>query len=276
MRASRLALLALLLPAACTTPRPAPAPPDRLAHLPPFARVPYEPFSRSAAVATALGEWRLWGGRVYDADPRTPVLPSHEEGGRDKPERDQGLWQRVGLYWFLGQDAGRTEDGWTGMHDAAGQVFPPRDDAQYAWSAAFISYVMRIAGAGTRFPAAPDHAAYINAARRMSLGEAQGLVVWAESPDAYAPVPGDLICAGRAGAAGIRFADLPAPRFPSHCAIVVEARPGQLSVIGGNVEDAVELTHVPTTAEGRLADASGVIDQRYPWFVAIRVLYDAP
>lgn len=268
-RAPLLALLALLLPAACTTPQR----PDPLAHLPPFARVPYQLFSRSNAVAIALGEWRLWGGRVDDSDPRIPVPP---DPTRDKPERDAGLWQRVGLYWYLGQDAGRPEDGWTGRHDASGQVFPRQDDGQYAWSAAFISYVMRIAGAGTRFPSAPDHAAYINAARRMSLGQTSGLVVSAEAPDAYAPQPGDLVCTGRAGAAGISFAALPAPRFPSHCAIVVAATPGQISVIGGNAEDSVALTHVPTTPDGRLADANGVVDQRYPWFVVIRILYDAP
>jgi hypothetical protein len=263
-----LTLLALL--AACTTP---PRPAQPLAHLPPFARVPYQLFSRADAVAIAQGEWRLWGQRVDDTDPRIPVPP---DPNRDKPERDPGLWQRVGLYWFLGQNAGRQEDAWTGKHDATGQVFPPQDDGDYAWSAAFISYVMRIAGAGTRFPAAPDHAAYINAARRMSLGQTSGLVVSAEAPDAYAPQPGDLICTGRAGAAGISFAALPAPRFPSHCAIVVEATPGQISVIGGNVDDAVALTHVPTTPDGKLADSNGVVDQRYPWFVVIRVIYDTP
>ena len=261
-------LLALLLPAACAAPTPAVNP---LAHLPPFARVPYQLFSRGDAVAIALREWRLWGQKVDDTDPHIPQPPPV-----DKPERDPGLWQRVGEYWYLGQDAARPETAWTGKHDQTGTVFPRQDDGEYAWSAAFISYVMRIAGAGTRFPAAPDHAAYINAARRMSLGETSGLVVSAEAPDAYAPQLGDLICTGRAGAAGITFAQLPAPRFPSHCAIVVQADPGMLSVIGGNVDDAVTLTHVPTTADGRLADANGVVDPHYPWFVVIRILYDAP
>jgi hypothetical protein len=259
-----LALLAVLLPAACAAPAVNP-----LAHLPPFARQPYEGFSRAAAIAIATQEWHAWGDRVDDSDPRTP-----QPAPLDKPERDPGLWQRVGLYWYLGQDATRPETAWTGKHDARGQPFPPQDDGAFAWSAAFISYVMRIAGAGTRFPAAPDHAAYINAARRMSLGQTSGFAITAEAPDAYAPQPGDLICTGRAGAAGITFAQLPAPRFPSHCAIVASAEPGQLSVIGGNVEDSVALTHVPTTPDGRLADATGVVDQRYPWFVTIRVLYD--
>lgn len=258
-----LLVLLALLPAACGTPAPAP-----LSHLPPFARVPYEPFSRADAIGIALGEWRAWGQPVADEPPGTPPPTP------DKPERDAGLWQRVGEYWYLGQNAARPETAWTGRHDAAGRVFPPSDDGEYAWSAAFISYVMRVAGAGTRFPAAPDHAAYINAARRMSLGQETGLAITAEAPDAYAPIPGDLVCAGRAGADGIRFADLPAPRFPSHCAIVVAANTDELDVIGGNVNDAVALTHVPTTPDGRLAGPTGVVDTRYPWFVVIRVLYD--
>ena len=35
------------------------------------------------------------------------------------------------------------------------------------------------------------------------------------------------------------------------------------------------LTHVPTTTDGRLSINGGIpIDQRYPWFVVLRVLYD--
>ena len=35
-------------------------------HVPPFARVPYQPFSRDAVVAIALREWRLFGSQVDD------------------------------------------------------------------------------------------------------------------------------------------------------------------------------------------------------------------
>ena len=53
------------------------------------------------------------------------------------------------------------------------------------------------------------------------------------------------------------------------------AREGSaLDVIGGNVDDAVTLKHVPVTADGRLAGPGGaVLDQRYPWFVVLRVGY---
>jgi hypothetical protein len=234
--------------------------------------VPYEPFTRADAVAIALREWRLFGQPVQDRPGGDEQAGDEAPAGASKPERLPGLWQRVGEYWWLGLDADQTpENAWTGKHDAQGRVFPPEQDGRFAWSAAFVSYVMRIAGAGARFPYSASHADYINAARR---GDA-AWAVRAERPAAYAPLPGDLICFGRGLDRDLGFDDLPAGRFPGHCDIVVETGLGVLTVIGGNVDDAVTLKHVPTTPDGRLADASGaVIDQRYPWFVVIRVLYD--
>ncbi len=140
-------------------------------------------------------------------------------------------------------------------------MFSPDDDARYAWSAAFISYVMRLAGAGDRFPYAEVHARYINAARR-SEGAVRAVPL-----AGYAPQPGDLICYSRT-VVPLRFEDLPAGRFASHCDLVVTAEHGRLSVIGGNVDDAVALKHIPTAADGTLAD------DRRPWFVAIKIAYD--
>ena len=51
--------------------------------------------------------------------------------------------------------------------------------------------------------------------------------------------------------------------------------PGSLSVIGGNVADAVALSHVPVTGQGKLAGPDGVVlDQRHTWFTVLQVLYD--
>jgi len=242
-----LAVLAVL--ASCT-------PPD--AHVPPFARKPYEPFSRTDAIAIATGQWRLFGSPVDDAMPGSRPPPKPWQN----PEREPGLWQQVGLYWWLGMNAGTHFSRWTGKHAANGRVFPPGDDVDFAWSAAFISYVMRLAGAGPAFPYAPDHAFYIDAAWR------------AERPADYAPGPGDLICYGYGWAKSLRFRDLPVPFFPGHCDLVTRAVPGQLTVIGGNVDNAVTMKHVPTTAGGRLATPSGhVLDPRYAWFVVVHVLY---
>ena len=43
-------------------------------------------------------------------------------------------------------------------------------------------------------------------------------------------------------------------------------------MVGGNVDDAVTLTHVPVTPDGKLATPDGqIIDPRYPWMVVLRL-----
>lgn len=267
--------------AGCAHPPPAPPaakprPPGRFLHGPPvsddhvpsFATAGWAPFSRADAVAIAEREWRLWGQRIDDDPPdgRPPPLPE------DKAERQPGLWQRVGEYWWIGQSPGEISASYTGLHDENGAIFDPATDGTYAWSAAFISYVMRIAGAGSRFPYSENHSFYINAAV-----SGTSPILKAYAPAEYAPMPGDLICTGRAAALHIAFADLPTPTsFPSHCDMVVAAQPGSLTVIGGNVDDSVTEKHVPTTQAGTLAGPDGVnLDTRYHWFVVLKVLYDA-
>lgn len=262
---TRALFLMLLLGACATRPppptaslQPSPVLPDE--HVPDYAKRPYEPFSRVNAVAIAEREWRAFGSVVNDAPP-----------GRDMPveyraDRQPGLWQRVGDYWWFGQNATSKESGWTGRYNEFGTPYggePP------AWSAAFISYLMRAAGAGDRFPYSPLHADYINAA-----AQGQG-VLQAQRPESYAPAQGDLICYGRAGAQRIRFEDLPAPRFFGHCDMVAQVLPDQLVVIGGNVTASVTMKHVPITSSGTLAGPDGrVLDDRYPWFVVLRVAYE--
>ena len=269
--------LAVALLAGCAAKRravatgAAPVPPELDEHVPEFARRPYAPFSRADAVAIAMREWRLFGQPVDDDPPGTrPKSPPEL-----MPERAPGLWQRVGEYWWVGLDPGTKESVWTGKHDGLGQEFSPEVDGDYAWSAAFISYIMRIDGAGRRFPYSFAHADYINAAREMSLGQISGYALWAERPESYAPQLGDLICTGRERYSRLRFDNLPAGQFLSHCDMVVQISPGTLSVIGGNVDDAVTMKHVPITADGKIAGPDGVpLDSRYNWFVVLRVLYD--
>lgn len=240
---------------------------------PDFVTKPYVPFNREDAVAIALREWRLFGSPIDDTtDSYHPATP------QDKPERQPGLWQRVGEYWWIGMNYGSPDAGWTGKHDANGSVFPANEDAEYAWSAAFISYVMRIAGAGTQFPYSASHSDYINIAKQQALGQTSGWIVTAQRPETYAPQPGDLICMGRGRAGALRYDDLPAGHFPGHCDIVVDTSlPGQISVVGGNVDDAVTMKHVPVTPDGKLATPDGqVLDTRYPWMVVLQLLPPSP
>jgi hypothetical protein len=230
-------------------------------HAPPFANVPYAPFSRTDAVAIARNEWRLWGSRVDDSSGADYVQNDATMG-----ERQPGLWQRVGEYWWEGTNAGEPDSRWTGKHDAAGRVFPVAANGDYAWSAAFISYVMRMAGAGRAFPYSPDHATYINYAARP--GAHQLLV--AENPQTYAPRLGDLVCFPRDWASGLRFTDLPtAYSFPSHCGIVIASEAQTLTIVSGNVDDAVTMEHLHTNQTGELSD------NRENWFVVLQVKYAA-
>ena len=230
------------------------------AHAPPFAQHNYEPFSRADAVAVATDEWRLWGMRVDDDWGAGYVQRDATMG-----ERQPGLWQRVGEYWWEGMNTSEPDNAWTGKHDANGKVFSVAVNGDYAWSAAFISYVMRIAGAGKDFPYSPDHAVYINYAARAAKGEIQNPLLIAENPAIYAPRLGDLICFGRGSARNLTFADLPtAHLFPAHCAIVIAGAVHQISVVGGNVDDAVVMQHVPADDQGRIGP---------PWMVVLRVMY---
>ncbi len=233
------------------------------AHAPRFAQVPYAPFSRTDAVAVAMDEWRLWGGRVDDSDGADYVKTEP-----NMAERQPGLWERVGEYWWESMNAAEPEAAYTGKHDAQGNIFPAADDGTYAWSAAFISYVMRMAGAGAQFPYAPDHATYINYAARAARGEVQNPMLIAQDPASYPPRLGDLVCFPRDGASQLSFQNLPTTQgFPAHCSIVVASGPGQLSIVGGNVDDAVTMEHLQVNASGEL---SGNLEN---WFVVLRVMY---
>ena len=219
-------------------------------HAPEFATKPFEPFNRQDTVAIALREWRLFGSPVDDDDAHPP----------QKPERVPGLWERVGEYWWIGLNPDAAEVAWTGKHDANGHVFAASVDGDYAWSAAFISYVMRIAGAGDRFPYSANHATYVNAA---VAGKTP--ILRAYPPDAYRPRAGDLVCSAREWARNLRFSDLPTSYFwPGHCDIVVAIERGRLSVVGGNVRDEVHMNHIPLDDDGHVgAGVLAILEVRY-------------
>ena len=259
-------LLAPLALGACSTARPVTAStqagsaglvlvaPDQ--NVPDFAKRPFEPFSRTNAVAIALREWRGFGSYIDDDPPGTRQIPASA-----RPDKQAGLWQRVGEIWWLGQDAGTKQASWSSKYNEWGTRYPGGDSAP-AWSAAFISYVMRSAGAGTRFPYSPLHAAYINASVR------DGYALQGYKPGTYLPQIGDLVCNGRLGARDLRFEDLPTGGFFSHCDIVVESVPGQLTVIGGNVDATVTMRHLPVT------DGGAPANPLFPWFINIKVGYE--
>lgn len=243
--------------------------------VPDFASRNFTPFNRQDVAAIALREWRLFGSPVADEDPYDRPDPNSPSL---KPERFPGLWQRVGEYWWIGQDPYQRESGWTGRTNDNGTLFSASYDGHFAWSAAFISYVMRIAGANERFTYSPNHATYINAA-----ASGQNPYITAQNPAVYAPQTGDLLCVGRGTSRSITYSHLPtSDGFPAHCGIVVATGQNttpfghELSIVGGNIDDSVALTHVPTDSYGHVSTAEGQsYDTRYPWCVILVPRYSA-
>ena len=92
-------------------------------------------------------------------------------------------------------------------------------------------------------------------------------------------MPGDLICFGRGSARDDALRRSARGAFPRRIATSwwTTAAPDQIGVIGGNVDDAVTLKHVPVTPDGRLAGLDRpVLDTRYPWMVVLRLIDAGP
>jgi len=195
----------------------APAPPQSSsqpsAGLPPQA--PSLSGIRRNIVQIALQELRRWGnGRIKESN-RTlrPVLES---------------------YW-------RTGVGWLPSK--------PNWWSSVPWSAAFISWVMRQAGAGPAFRYAGGHSYYIAAAKQNRLSNSSN-PFQAYRINEVSPQEGDIVCKSRAGS-GATYDNIRGG-MPTHCDIVVARQPGKLLTVGGNVSDSVKITEVPIDAAGRI------------------------
>jgi hypothetical protein len=187
----------------------------------------------------ATAEWAEWGRQDAAATP--PAL-----------ESDPANFPRVLAYWRAVPE---------GVAPIARNRALYRQGSaalwrEPAWSAAFISFVMRGAGVdGREFPSSAAHAFYLD-----------GLIADATRFPAVAPFvphdvaerapqPGDLVCADRSPRPLASWRDRLAEtgRFrPMHCDIVVRVAPGVVEAVGGNIRDAVTLSRFPADPAGRL------------------------
>jgi len=238
----RATLAALLLLAACATAPPPPPPPE-----PPAA---YPPSVRARILRIAEAEWTEWGGLT--AGPGLPRPPAGAEGATD-------AFPRVLAYWRAVPDAeadaavARNRALWSGQlaGGPAGAVW-----AEPAWSAAFISYVMRAAGVDEpEFHASAAHAFYLDAIFRTARAHPARAPFVPHDLAARAPRPGDLVCADRSRRplASWQDREAEAGQFrPMHCDLVLRAGPGVVEAVGGNIADAVTLTRYDADPAGFL------------------------
>lgn len=170
-------------------------------------------FARTA-VAKAIAEWEFFGRQTYDLAGHT-VRAGHSEG------EDGGFYERVGTYW---------EDG-TNTHGIDGL------NHDWPWSAAFISWVMRSAGAGERFRYSTQHSVYISQGIRDFVQKRKAASYWTVRLAAARPQVGDLVCWARE--AGVDYDHQKGGNYKGHTDLVVDVTADKVMVVGGNVGNSV-------------------------------------
>jgi hypothetical protein len=164
-------------------------------------------------------------------------------------ETDPAVRQALQDYWKTG----------TGNDYSDAQLGDPNFQNDHPWSAAFISWVMRTAGAGNAFKYSSAHSTYTRWAKDNRLSNNNPFRAYRTTE--LAPQVGDLVCKRRAGS-GATYDNI-RPGMKTHCDIVTDVQPGRLVTIGGNVRNSVSQTAPRTDARGFLSDPN--------YFAVIRI-----
>jgi hypothetical protein len=119
-----------------------------------------------------------------------------------------------------------------------------------AWSAAFISWVLRKAGAGRYFRYASSHWKYVAQAKKGRMNKDYDMVYWLYKLNERKPRVGDLICKSRENS-GLTYenAHEEKPRA-GHCDIITKVLSDRVITVGGNVSNSVKETKVWLTSNG--------------------------
>jgi Uncharacterized protein conserved in bacteria (DUF2272) len=188
------------------------------------------------AVQIATQEWDFFGQQTFDLNGHTTHI-GHKEN-------EDGFSQRIGQYFLEG----------TNTHgvDGGNQSVP--------WSAAFISFVMKQAGAGSRFRYSTLHAVYISQAIRDRLSARTEAGFWGVRLTEERPAVGDLVCWSREP--GVDYDHQFDGVYKGHCDLIVDKNATTVSVIGGNVGNSVTRRPLPLNDAGFLTANEGA-EQRF-------------
>ncbi|WP_342051719.1 MULTISPECIES: DUF2272 domain-containing protein [unclassified Cupriavidus] len=246
---------------------------------------------RERIVEIARQEWQRWGGQVVrigrddtacvtHSPLPPPVLPSADAGG-DRAEGADTASADTESDTSGDASCLRFPDG-TGM-EATPQgcamaqrywhIVGRSPDCQqitqgaWAWSAVFISWVMRKAGLDERqFLTGQSHSMYVVDARDGILPAPAFHI----EPVPALPRPGDIVCAARGRD---KYLENPAEigfgTTPMHCDIVVEVDPAKREVraIGGNVQQSVSMDVIELGDSGKL---DAFTNSHMPWLLIMR------
>lgn len=190
----------------------------------------------------AYGEHHSWGGSFIDT---SGAIRRYEvaEAERTKLTDGRPAWERVMVYW---QGSGGIDELSESQNCLVGQFDPNRCRTfvlDSAWSAVFVSYVMKQAGVDG-FVGSPRHFDYIKNAYD---GKSPYHYT---NPKTTAPSVGDMLCyvRGRATDDGIvgfdglsDYLSRENQWLTAHCDVVVDVHDDEVWLIGGNVMNTVML-----------------------------------
>ena len=183
-------------------------------------------------IETAQAEWERWG---------FSSRPLHGRPAIGGTERRTPFVSFVNDYWKAVD-----KPNWNG-------------NTPQPWSAAFISFCFKKAGAGQGFPYSAGHVGYCGAIVRSP--SRYPAFAFADQETTALDV-GDLILAARSGDGCVApprthatalVALRQAQWFCSHADLVVAVRAGEIDVVGGNVSNSVTMTTY-LTRDGRISD----------------------
>lgn len=209
-------------------------------------------------VSRATLEWDFFGRDQGSADHYAVDAVDHSQ----KPkEQAQPFNDRVADYWLSISDSD---------YKRLMKAYKPssgRLDGRLniAWSAAFISYCMQHAGAGTEFPYSPGHATWIVASIRARNANKLAAPLVGYKPGEMEVNLGDLVGGGRGADAGITYDQASAKGwFLSHTDIVVEIDRinKKVRTIGGNVGQSVSRKEFPIDQNGKLTSSGLMVHIR--------------
>jgi hypothetical protein len=162
-------------------------------------------------------------------------------------ETDKSIAERLAKYWKEG--AGITNWSLQKMQNEA-------------WSAAFISYIVKLSGGGKGFRYAPSHSTYIMDSIKNKIQNNTNPFKGYKPEEVKLEV-GDIVAKPRQN--GVSYNSRTA--YKSHADVVVDIKNGVADTIGGNVNNSVAITKIPLTSEGKIDNAKV---PGYKYFVVIK------
>jgi hypothetical protein len=283
---------ALAVLGGCTTSPPRTARPQAIP-LPDHEHVATAPGAtqRERIVDIAMQEWRKWGSQVVhigrDDSACVTQSPLPAPQAAPSPSADGTAATGRGSADVDMDENGQSAD-CLRFPDGTGMEATPRGcrmaqrywaivgeapdcrqitQGAWAWSAVFISWVMRKAGLDNdQFLTGQSHSMYVVDARDGILPRPAFHI----EPLPAVPRPGDLICAGRGRDKYLSDpSEVGFGTTPMHCDIVVavDTAAGVVKAIGGNVQQSVSMDEIELNEAGQL---DGFTNSHLPWLLIMR------